>query len=292
MDQDQTENYVIVSPIRDEVEYIEQTIESVVNQTHRPAEWIIVNDGSSDATGEIVDHAAAEVDWIRVVHRADRGFRAAGAGVMQAFYAGYESISKTNWDFLVKLDGDLRFEADYFERCLERLRNEPWLGIGGGVIYNLKNGVEEFEAHPRFHVRGATKIYRRECWEAIGGLVKKPGWDTLDEVHAQMLGWKTQSFYDIRLVQLRPTGDAAGQWQNWVKNGQACYLVGYHPLFIMARAVLRLFKEPYVVAAVGMFWGFVQAALTRSEKIASTELIRYLRRQQLRRLVGMSSIWK
>jgi biofilm PGA synthesis N-glycosyltransferase PgaC len=292
VDQNQTETYVIVSPIRDEAEYIEQTIESVVNQTQRPAEWIIVNDGSSDATAAIIDRAAAEFDWIRVVHRADRGFRAAGSGVMQAFYAGYESISLTDWDFLVKLDGDLRFEANYFERCLKLLHNEPRLGIGGGVIYNLMNGVEKLEAHPRFHVRGATKIYRRECWEAIGGLVKEPGWDTLDEVHAQMLGWKTQSFYDNRLVQLRSTGDAAGQWQNWIKNGRACYLVGYHPLFIVARAILRLFKEPYLVASVGMLWGFVGAALTRSEKVASAEVVRYLRGQQLRRLSGMSSIWK
>ncbi|MBW2245333.1 MAG: glycosyltransferase family 2 protein [Deltaproteobacteria bacterium] len=284
--------YVIVSPVRDEAENIEATIESVIGQTLLPAEWIIVNDGSSDRTGEIVERAIADYPWIHVVHQPDRGYRAAGSGVMEAFYAGYESITRTDWDFLVKLDGDLHFESDYFEHCLKNFDAEPGLGIGGGVIYNMINGVEVLERHPRFHVRGATKIYRRECWEAIGGLVKQPGWDTLDEVHAHELGWVTRSFYDNRLVQLRYTGDAAGQWKNWVKNGRACYVVGYHPLFILARAFMRLFKRPFLVASVGILWGFVHAAMTGAEKIAPPNVVRYLREQQLRRLVGMSSIWK
>jgi biofilm PGA synthesis N-glycosyltransferase PgaC len=283
---------VIVSPVRDEAENIERTIQSVVGQTLRPVEWFIVNDGSSDQTGELAEKAAAEYPWIHLINREDRGFRAAGSGVMEAFYAGYESITQTDWDFIIKLDGDLRFESDYLERCMQRFRAEPRLGIGGGVIYNLIDGVEVLEKHPRFHVRGATKIYRRDCWNAIGGLVKQPGWDTLDEVHAQMLGWETRSFYDEKLVQLRFTGDAAGQWQNWVKNGRACYLVGYHPLFILARAVLRLFKKPRFTAAAGILWGYASAGLKGEDRIASDDVVRFLRRQQLRRLVGLSSIWK
>jgi len=289
---DRAARYVIVSPVRDEADNIERTIQSVVGQKLRPVEWFIVNDGSSDRTGELAEKASADHPWIHVIHRADRGFRAAGSGVMEAFYAGYESITESDWDFLVKLDGDLHFESDYFELCMEVFRNEPKLGIGGGVIYNLIDGVEVLEKHPRFHVRGATKIYRRACWEAIGGLVKEPGWDTMDEVHAQMLGWDTRSFFDNKLVQLRFTGDAAGQWKNWVKNGRACYLVGYHPLFILARAVSHLFWVPYFTAAAGILWGYGSAGLKNVEKIAPDDLVRFLRRQQLRRLVGLSSIWK
>jgi poly-beta-1,6-N-acetyl-D-glucosamine synthase len=292
MESERTTPYVIVSPVRDEAERIEKTIESVVAQTARPREWVIVNDGSTDATGDILERVCAQFDWIRVVHQADRGFRAAGSGVMEAFYAGYEALTIKEWDFVVKLDGDLIFGPTYFERCFERFAKEPGLGIGGGVIYNLIDGKEVLERHPKFHVRGATKIYRRACWEDIGGLVKQPGWDTLDEVHSQMLGWGTESFFDHRLVQLRTTGDAAGQWRNWVKNGHACFVVGYHPLFILARAVLHLVRRGNPVASAGMLYGYSHAAFKGVEKIASAEVVRFVRRQQLRRLVGLSSIWR
>jgi len=292
MESVRTTPYVIISPVCDEAELIERTIESVVAQTVLPREWVLVNDGSTDATGEILDRISAQYDWIRVVHNPDRGFRAAGSGVMEAFYAGYETLAVKAWDFVVKLDGDLTFAPTYFERCFGHFADQPKLGIGGGVIYNLIDGEEVLEPHPKFHVRGATKIYRRACWEAIAGLVKQPGWDTLDEVHSQMLGWGTESFFDLRLVQLRTTGDAAGQWRNWVKNGRACFVVGYHPLFILARAALHLIRRGNAVASAGMLYGYGHALFTGVKKIASAEVVRFVRRQQLRRLVGLSSIWR
>lgn len=292
MESEQATPYVIVSPVRDEAERIERTVESVVAQTALPREWVIVNDGSTDTTGEILDRISEQYDWIRVVHQPDRGFRAAGSGVMEAFYAGYETLTVKNWDFVVKLDGDLTFGPSYFESCFEHFEKQPKLGIGGGVIYNLIDGEEVLERHPKFHVRGATKIYRRACWEDIDGLVKQPGWDTLDEVHSQMLGWETESFFDLRLVQLRTTGDAAGQWRNWVKNGRACFVVGYHPLFILARAALHLFRRGNAVASAGMLYGYGHALFTGVKKIASAEVVQFVRRQQLRRLVGLSSIWR
>lgn len=287
-----TGSYVVISPARDEAERIEQTVQSMVAQSYRPAEWVIVNDGSTDETGAILDHLAAEHEWIRVVHRQDRGFRAAGTGVMEAFSAGLAALKYPEWQFLVKLDADLVFQSDYFERCFERFAHEPRLGIGGGVIYNMINGREVLEQHPRFHVRGATKIYRRECWDAIGGLVKKTGWDTLDEVHAQWLGWDTRSFYDTKLVQLRHTGQAAGEWSNWTKNGHACFVVGYHPIFMLARSAVHLLRRGRPVAAAGMLWGYGSAALAGVEKVASRDVIRFVRREQLRRLAGRSSMWR
>jgi glycosyltransferase involved in cell wall biosynthesis len=264
----------------------------MVAQTRRPAEWVLVDDGSSDRTAEIAEACAAEHPFVRVLRRRDRGHREAGAGVIQAFYAGFESLATRDWEFVVKLDADLSFAPDYFERCLERFAAEPRLGIAGGVIYNRIGEQWVRERHPDFHVRGATKIYRRACWDAIGGLHRVAGWDTLDEVKANMLGWQTRSFGDLHVRQHRFTGDAAGQWSNWVKNGRASYIAGYHPLFLFAKALARLPRRPHATASLGLLFGFARAWLQRTARIDDPELIRYVQRQQLRRLVGLSTVWR
>ena len=127
-------NYVIISPVRDEEAHLRSTIRSMAAQTVRPREWIIVNDGSSDDTAKIIDNAAARNTWIRAVHRADRGFRKSGGGVVEAFNEGLAALETTDWEFIVKLDGDLSFDSTYFEKCFRRFADEPALGIGGGMI--------------------------------------------------------------------------------------------------------------------------------------------------------------
>src|SRR5215471_12754401 len=198
--------YVIITPVRDEEAHLTATIKSVLAQSIPPAEWVIVDDGSSDGTGAIIDEAAHMRPWIRAIHRENRGFRQAGGGVVQAFNEGYLNVATTDWEFIVKLDGDLSFEPDYFQRCFEYFESEPKLGVAGGSIYHMMEGRLALENCPAFHVRGATKIYRRACWEAIGGFLQAPGWDTLDEVKAQMLGWATRSFPDIQVIHHRYTG--------------------------------------------------------------------------------------
>ena len=148
--------YVIITPVRDEEKYIEATIESVCSQTARPTEWVIVDDGSSDLTGEIADRYAAQHSWIHVIHRENRGFRKSGGGVMEAFYEGYNSLECKDWDFIIKLDGDLSFVPNYFEKCFEYFRRDSELGIGGGEIRHDIAGQMKAEENPRFHVRGAT----------------------------------------------------------------------------------------------------------------------------------------
>jgi biofilm PGA synthesis N-glycosyltransferase PgaC len=284
--------YVIVSPVRDEERYIEQTISSVVRQTVRPAEWIIVNDGSRDRTGEIIDRSAKDCSWIHIVHRADRGQRVPGAGVMEAFYDGFHQLQSADWEFIVKLDGDVGLEPDYFERCLERFEEDPKLGMCGGMMYCIKNGVLKIESHPMFHVRGPIKLYRRSCWDAIGGLIKAAGWDTVDEVQANRLGWRTRSFADLKVIHRRPTGAEQGAWRDGVKMGRAAYISGYHPVFLAAKCVKRLFQKPYLVVALAHGYGFVTGYLKRIPRAGDPALIRYIRDQQIRRLFFRESIWK
>ena len=285
-------NYVVISPVRDEEAYIRFTADCMIHQTVVPKEWIVINDGSSDNTGKILDEYAQQYPWIRVVHRANRGFRKAGGGVVEAFNEGYKALQFHDWDFLVKLDGDLSFDPDYFEKCFKNFEEEPRLGVGGGTICYVENGVKEFETCPAFHVRGASKIYRRGCWDEIGGFWPAPGWDTMDEVKASMLGWTTRSFPDLHLVHHRHTGTAEGLWSGLVKNGRANYICGYHPLFMISKCVLRLVKRPYFIGSIAYFYGFLSGYWKGIPQVDDPKTIRYLRRQQLGRLLGWETIWR
>jgi glycosyltransferase involved in cell wall biosynthesis len=264
----------------------------MARQTILPKQWIIVNDGSQDGTGTLIDQAALQYPWIRAVHRKDRGSRKWGAGIIEAFYAGYDALDCDDWEYMSKLDGDLSFEPDYFERAFEKFRDNPMIGIGGGVLYHYDRGQRVFESHPRFHVRGGVKIYRRECWEAIGGLWVGPGSDTVDEVKANMLAWTTSSFFDIHLIHHRFTGASWGRWGGLTKDGKIDYVLGYHPLFLAAKAISRLIRRPYVVGSFAHVCGYLSANMQHLPRVDDPQLIQYLRQQQLARLFGGNTIWK
>jgi biofilm PGA synthesis N-glycosyltransferase PgaC len=286
-------DYIIISPVRNEAEYIQRTIEAVLSQTILPKQWIIVNDGSTDATGPIIDEAAKRYSWIKAVHREDRGIRVAGGGVMEAFYTGFKLVTHEQWQYLVKLDGDVTFEPDYFGRCLTQFAQEPRLGIAGGLVCAAIDGAlrPESEVDPVFHVRGATKIYRSECWRDIGGLAPAVGWDTIDELKANMLGWSTRTFPDIKILHHRPTGAAYGVWANWLKNGRANYAAGYDFVFMVLKCISRFFRKPYGVAALGLWAGFCSGYVNRIWRVDDPALIRYVRTQQMHRLLGQPSLW-
>jgi glycosyltransferase involved in cell wall biosynthesis len=287
-----TVRYAVITPVRDEEEFLPETIASVTAQAIQPQTWIIVDDGSTDETPRIAEAAAANFPWIRVVRRANRGSRQPGGGVIGAFNEGYALIGG-DWEFLVKLDGDLSFGPDYFEKCFGWFEKDPKLGIGGGTICQNRNDqlIAEAPGDPAFHVRGATKIYKRECWDAIGGLLQAPGWDTVDEYKANMLGWNTYTFADVRLRHHRPAGDAQGTWKNWVKNGLANYVAGYHPLFMGFKCAKRSFSRPYVLGALGLSVGFMSGYFRGQAQVNDPQLIRYVRQQQLRKLSFRESLW-
>lgn len=284
--------YSIISPVRDEEANLARTIESVIHQTVRPQEWVIVNDGSTDGTAEIADSYARQHDWIRVCHRENRGFRKAGGGVVDAFNDGYRSLRLSDWEFIVKLDGDLSFNTEYFQSCFQTFEVQKELGIAGGTIYNVIGGQAIPEYCPAFHVRGATKIYRRACWDAIGGFWPAPGWDTMDEVKAQMLGWSTRTLADLQVLHHRPTGKNDGTWGAGFKNGRANYICGYHPLFMVLKCAKRLKEKPYLIQSASLFWGFVSGYLQGIRQVDDRATIKYLRRQQLSRLLGGETIWR
>jgi glycosyltransferase involved in cell wall biosynthesis len=283
--------YVIITAARDEAVYIKETIKSITSQTILPVKWVVVDDGSTDETGEIIDDFSKRYGWIVPIHRQNRGFRAAGGGVIEAFYEGYAEVCKEEWDFIVKLDADLLFENNYFAECFKKFMQNSKLGIGGGEIYNRADSKIVKERNPHFHVRGATKIYRKKCWVSIGELIKAPGWDTLDEVKANMLGWETYTFHDIHIIQLKQTGSADGSWKNWVKNGRGSYISCYHPIYVIGKCIKKLFLDLNLVAVAGLFWGFFSSYLLKVDQISDDNLKRYIRQQQIRKILMRKSIW-
>ena len=285
--------YIIITPVRDEVNYIEKTIASILAQSILPLQWVIVDDGSSDGTSELLDSQISKASWIKVLHRENRGYRAAGGGVMDAFYAGYDTLTDKSWDFIVKLDADLSFSSDYFEQCFKIFDTEPKLGIGGGTVCQLENDQLRVDSvgDPPFHVRGATKIYSRSCWEQIKPLTKAPGWDTIDEVKANFYGWNTRTFSDLNLIQHKPTGGADGSWRNAFKNGRANYITGYHPLFMLAKCAKRVFHKPFILESAALLAGFCTGYLKGMPRVGDAEVIRYLRQQQIRCLLRRPGIY-
>jgi poly-beta-1,6-N-acetyl-D-glucosamine synthase len=289
--------YIVVTPVRNEEQYLGLTIASMCAQSRKPVRWVIVDDGSTDRTPSMIEDAARQHEWITVIHRHDRGFRQAGTGVVEAFYAGMAQVEQLPWNFVAKLDGDLSFPADYFERCLQRFEADPGLGIAGGTCCIVDNGVcrPEFANEPAFHVRGPTKIYRRACFDSIGGLMRAPGWDTIDQLKANMQGWRTVTLQGLEVVHHRPTGGAYGSWANWVKNGVANYVTGYDPVFMVCKCIKRLLARPTpggLVEGVGLLSGFVKGYWRSIPKVDDPALIAYLRREQRRALMLRPSLWR
>jgi biofilm PGA synthesis N-glycosyltransferase PgaC len=285
-------SYVIITPVRNEAAFLEQTLHSVTMQTVRPAEWIIVNDGSTDETGDIVARYTVHHPWIRLINRADRGYRQRGAGVVEAFYDGFNQITHTDYDVVVKLDGDLSFEPDYFEELLKQFAANPRLGIASGqpYVFNGKEWAKETPLIPCTY--GPTKLYRRECFEAIGGLPRSLGWDGIDDWKAQLCGWQIESFEYLRVLHHRNYGEATGALTSRVEQGQGAYFMRYHPFYMLARSVKRMANKPWVIGGLMMLWGYLKAWLTGRERIDDPELIRYLRQTQMRALTARLLSWK
>jgi glycosyltransferase involved in cell wall biosynthesis len=284
--------YVVITPARDEEACLPLTIASMVAQSLPPAEWIIVDDGSRDRTPTIIAEYARRYPWIHGLRRADRGRRASGAGVAEAFYDGYHSLRFRHWSFLVKLDADLSFAPDFFLKALAHFRERPRLGIAGACLYKANKARPQLEKCPRFHVRGATKIYGRRCWQAIGGIIVAPGWDVVDEVRANMLRWETAALPDLVALHHRPTGAAESRWHDSIKSGKACYVAGYHPLFMALKCMLHLSSKPYLLASLGMGAGFLSGYLGRVEAQRDPAIVNYVHEQQWHRLWGGSTMWR
>jgi biofilm PGA synthesis N-glycosyltransferase PgaC len=279
-------SYVIITPVHNEAKFIEFTIHSVLSQTILPILWIIVNDGSTDITPEIVNRYTQDCQWIKLVEMPRRTLRIRGGHVAEVFNFGYTFID-TPYDFLVKLDGDVSFDESYFETLFKEFSNKPELGIAGGGIYNKTPNGWKLEITPKDHVRGATKIYRRKCFEEIGGLEPVNGWDSIDEWRAQMRGWQTSTYEKVKVLHYRPTGASEGSLKRFVRQGEFAYYLGYPWGAILARTLFRSFIErPIIIGGFAIFYGFLKSWLLQKPKFYDVELLNYVKKKQTQRLTS------
>lgn len=289
-------SYVVITPARNEEALIGDTVRAVMAQSHRPLRYIVVSDGSTDRTDEIVSALAAEVDWIellRLPERKDRQFAAKARAVNTA----YERLRDLEFDVVCNLDADVTFGPDYFEFLLDRFAEDPSLGVAGTPqAYDPSRPDRHSCAHKNAnldHVWGACQLFRKECWESVGGYVPVKGGavDWIAVTTARMKGWTTRTFKDRVCFHHREIGTAeSSRLMMRFHYGRKAYYVGGHPAWEALRGVSEMRSKPYLVGGLAFLTGYGWAALTRMERPVSEELIEFHRKEQMARLKRLVKI--
>jgi glycosyltransferase involved in cell wall biosynthesis len=254
-------DYVVVSPVKDEEKHIERTLKSMVAQAKTPKMWIIVDDHSSDRTAEIVESYAHSHPFIKLVRSNGSRPRQTGIAEVLAFNRGFEALEGMTFDLLVKLDGDLSFDADYFQRLVAEFASDPSLGIASGSYMEKAGGEWREVKMPAYHAAGASKVVRRECFQGIGGFVSERGWDTADEIQAMARGWKTTHFPALKMKHWKPEGTGMGLIRTSFMHGEIYYRTRGGFLTFALKALKRLKERPVVVGALAMCFGYIRACI-------------------------------
>ncbi len=282
--------YALIAPCRNEAAYLRTTLDSIAAQSVAPALLVVVDDGSTDETPRILVEYGAKLPCLRVVTRPDRGRRAVGPGVIEAFYSGYQTINPREFDYVCKLDLDLDLPPRYFEILMERMERDPRLGTCSGKAYFRHPGtgvlVSEFCGDETSV--GMTKFYRVACFEEIGGFVREVMWDGIDCHTCRMRGWVAASWDEpeLRFVHLRPMGSSQQSiWVGRQRHGFGQWFMGTGLAYMTASALYRLPKHPVLVGALAMWWGYVKSMLSARPRYENPAFRRFLRRWQWEGLV-------
>jgi poly-beta-1,6-N-acetyl-D-glucosamine synthase len=277
--------YVLVTPSRNEEKFIEQTIQSVISQTVLPKRWVIVSDGSTDHTDDIVKKYLPDHPWmelIRMPERRDRHF----AAKVQSFNAGYDRVRDEAFDIIGNLDADITFDEHYFEFLMAKFAADSKLGVAGTPFVE-GTASYDFRFTAVEHVSGACQLFRRECFEQIGGYVqvKGGGIDWIAVTTARMKGWKTRTFVEKVCHHHRPMGTAStGKLRANFSLGKQDYYLGGHPVWQLFRGLYQMRRSPYLVGGLFVIAGYCWAWITRFKRPVSSELIQFHQHEQMQRL--------
>jgi poly-beta-1,6-N-acetyl-D-glucosamine synthase len=277
--------YVLITPARNEAAFIELTIRSVVGQTVLPLKWVIVSDGSTDGTDDIVKKYAAEHPWIELVRMPERKERHF-AGKVHAFNAGYARIKDLKYEILGNLDGDISFEVDYFAFLLRKFAENKRLGVGG-TPFSEKGATYDYRFTSTEHVSGACQLFRRQCFESIGGYVplKVGGIDLVAVITARMKGWETRTFIEKSCEHHRKMGTAShSKLIATFKSGYHDYLMGVNAVWQLFRSAYQMGNKPFIIGGSVLLAGYLWAMLTRIERPVSREFVEFRRKEQMTRL--------
>jgi glycosyltransferase involved in cell wall biosynthesis len=278
--------YVLITPARNEAQFIALTLKSVISQTVRPLKWVIVSDGSTDGTDEIVSRYLADNPWIELVRmpeRRERNF----AGKVLAFNAGYAKVKAMQFDAVGNVDADASFDEDYFAFLLQKLTENASLGLIGTAFRETARGFYDYRFVSIEHVTGICQLFRRQCFEDIGGYtpVKGGAIDRIANIAARMKGWKTRTFTEKMYVHHRAMSSAEqGVLKARFKDGAKDYAVGSHPVWELFRTVYQMRNAPFVIGGLSLLLGYTWSFVSGARRPVSEEMTRFLRQEQMHRL--------
>jgi biofilm PGA synthesis N-glycosyltransferase PgaC len=279
--------YVLITPAHNEERFITKTLDSMVAQTLLPERWIIVDDGSTDRTAQIVQGYASRYPWIELVRRPERIDRSFAAKV-HAFKTGFEQVASVPFEIVGNLDADLSFDPDYLEFLIGKFAEDPALGVAGTPFTEdgeYDSARDSFEGEN--HVAGGCQLFRRQCFEEIGGYIpnRAGGVDWIAVTTARMRGWRTRSFPERRFHHYRSLGTAGRSGMAAIFSyGEKDYYLGGSPVWQLFRVTYRMTKRPVVIQGLALLAGYCWAALRRTERPVTPELMRFHRREQMKKL--------
>jgi biofilm PGA synthesis N-glycosyltransferase PgaC len=280
-------NYVLITAARNEEKYIEATITSVLSQTILPKQWIIVSDGSTDKTDEIVLRYSAQHDFIKFIRREAKDEGVNFSSKVYAIYAGYDQSKKIEYDFIGILDGDVTFSPFYYEHILTKFKENENLGIAGGLVFDkhndscIRRSPDDVE-----YVPGCIQLFRRKCYEDIKGIIpfKDGGEDTVAVIMARMKGWEVEAFDELLVFHHKHSNATRGVLSESFRLGKLFYSLGSHPLFEIIKSIRRFNNRPFFLYALARMCGYTWPYFQRQKRPVSDEFVKYLRKEQLSRL--------
>ncbi len=283
---------LVISPVRNEAAHLEVVADAVARQTRKPDLWVIVDDGSTDGTPEILAGLAERIDFVEVVGPADVARaptppvkdRLATAAAPRTFNRGLNSVAWRSFTHVAKLDGDIELPLDYFERLLAEFERDPGLGLAGGVWAepDPRGGGERWKVQPiplEHHVMGSLKCYSLECFQAIGGMRERLGWDTIDQTYARMRGFRTRSFPGLVARHHRPWGSADGTLRGRARHGQCAYIVHFPLPWVTLRAFKVARARPRGLSGAAFLYGYVRSSVQRVPRVEDREFRSFVRRE-------------
>ena len=279
-------SYVLVTPARNEEAFIEKTIASVICQTVLPAKWVIVDDGSTDRTPEIVGRYLAQCPWMEMVQMPQRRNRSF-SGKVQAFNVGRERVKSLDYEVIGNLDADVSFERDYIEFLLNKFSEDSDLGVAGTIFREEGYSSETDSFEGQNHVAGGCQLFRAQCFAQIGGFMPNDtgGVDWIAVTTARMLGWKTQSFREKSFFHHRHLGTAERSvLSSLFSYGEKDYYLGSHPVWELFRVAYRAAKQPFIIGGVALGLGYCWALIRRAPRPVSGPLMAFHRKEQMAKL--------
>jgi glycosyltransferase involved in cell wall biosynthesis len=284
--------YYIITPAKNEEKFIEQTLKSVIAQTIKPGNWIIVDDGSTDNTAIIVREYASKFDFINLIQKQTAGEqRSGGSKVIRAFNVGYDMIREEYFDFIVKLDADLTLPCNYFEEVIKCFKSNPKVGLCGGYCVLEEKGNLIPESYTKDHVRGAIKAYRRECFNAIGGLKEIWSWDGIDESAIAFHGWELKVL-PLAVVHHRPTSKEYNIFKFSFKTGREMYKERVEFASLLVISLVYCFRRPVLIGSLLFLFGYFVSFFKQENRVIDKDLGNFIKNYRFKKIADKFRIFQ